>query len=325
MLPLPDVLLQDREPASADFRRELLAGLSRRPRSIPPKFFYDEAGSRLFARICATPEYYLTRTELAILRDNAGAIARRVGRDCLLIEPGSGNSAKVRALLGALRPRMYVPVDISREYLRQSAAALAREYPWLRVCAACADFTQGGPLLPQLPGDGRRVAFFPGSTIGNLEAAEAEAFLARLARIVGRGGGLLIGVDLRKDPAVLEAAYDDAGGVTAEFNLNLLARANRELGADFDPAGFAHRALYDAGRSRVEMHLLSLRNQQVNVGGRRFDFRTGESIHTENAYKYSIEDFSRLARAAGFGLREVWTDPRELFSVQYYSVGSDAP
>lgn len=313
----------DRQPRPADFRQEVLDGLSRRPPSVPPKFFYDETGSRLFDRICASPEYYPTRTEIGILRDNAAAIAARVGRDCLLIEPGSGNSAKVRELLEPLAPRLYMPVDISRQYLRESAARLAREYPWLEVRAACADFTDGRPL-PALPVDGRRVVFFPGSSVGNFEPDDARDFLAFMAATVGAGGGLLIGVDLKKDIAVLEAAYNDAGGATAAFNLNLLVRIDRELDADFDPGGFAHRAFYDAGRGRIEMHLVSRRAQRVRVGGRRFVFGTGDSIHTENSYKYSVEEFAALAASAGFRLEDVWTDARSLFSVQCYSVEGTA-
>jgi dimethylhistidine N-methyltransferase len=317
----PVFAFYDQHPQPADFFREVIDGLSRRPRRVPPKFFYDEAGSRLFDRICATPEYYPTRTEIGILHDNARSIARRVGRDCLLIEPGSGNSAKVRELLGTLAPRLYMPVDISKQYLRQSAARLAREYPWLDVRAACADFT-AGQALPELPDDGRRVAFFPGSSVGNFEPAEAQAFLGVMADTVGADGGLLIGVDLKKDPAVLHAAYNDAQGITAAFNLNLLTRINRELDGDFDLDGFAHKAFYDAELGRVEMHLVSLRDQRVRIDGRHFAFVAGESIHTESSYKYSVDEFSALASAAGFRLEEVWTDADALFSVQFYAVDS---
>ena len=305
---------------TGDFLRAVLDGLSQRPRSIPPKFFYDETGSRLFEKICQAPEYYPTRTELGILHRHAEAIARRVGSGCVLVEPGSGSSDKLRALLGHLRPRQYVPVDISGTYMRKAAAALARDYPWLPVRAACADFTRASGLLSALPGGGRRVVFFPGSSIGNFEMSEARKLLGLLARAAGQDGGLLIGVDLQKDPAVLEAAYDDAAGVTAAFNLNLLARANRQLQADFDLQGFAHRAVYDPGHARVQMYLDSLRSQRVTVAGRRFDFRAQESIHTENAYKYTVEGFSRLAASAGFRLEEAWTDERGFFSVQYYAV-----
>lgn len=314
----PAFSFHDQHPQPADFLHEAVAGLARQPRSIPPKFFYDEIGSRLFDRICAAPEYYPTRTEIGILRANMHDIVARVGRDCLLIEPGGGNCAKVRELLSALAPRLYMPVDISRQYLRQSAARLAAEYPWLEVRAACADFTRG-PCLPALPADGRRVAFFPGSSVGNFEPEEARRFLAFLAQTVDVGGGLLIGVDLKKDPAVLDAAYNDAAGATAAFNLNLLVRMNRELQADFDLDGFAHHAFYNPDHGRIEMHLVSCRDQRVRMRGHRFFFRAGESIHTENSYKYTVAEFAALAAAAGFRQQAVWTDPAELFSVQYFT------
>lgn len=307
----------DQHPQPADFFQEVIDGLSHHPRHIPPKFFYDERGSQLFDRICATPEYYPTRTEIAILHDNAQAIADRVGSDCLLIEPGSGNSVKVRELLGPLVPRLYMPVDISKRYLRESARRLAAEYPWLEVRAACADFT-AGQGLPVLPDRGRRVIFFPGSSVGNFEPADLDNFLKVLAETVGAGGGLLIGIDLKKDPALLHAAYNDREGVTAAFNLNLLTRINRELGADFDLAGFRHEAFYNPVLGRVEMHLVSLRDQTVGIDGHRFRFRRDESIHTESSYKYTVAEFSALARTAGFSLDQVWMDAQEWFSVQYY-------
>lgn len=309
----------DQHPKQADFFQEVMDGLQRRPRYIPPKFFYDEIGSRLFDRICAAPEYYPTRTEIGILRDNSSAIAAHVGRDCLLIEPGSGNSAKVRELLNPLMPRLYMPVDISKQYLRESAAKLASEYPWLEVRAACADFTDG-QRLPELPEQGRRVAFFPGSSVGNFEPQDAQIFLALMAETVGAGGGLLIGVDLKKAPELLDAAYNDAEGVTAAFNLNLLARINRELGADFDLDGFAHQAFYNPDLGRIEMHLVSLLDQSVRINEHRFAFHAGESIHTENSYKYTVDEFSALAAEVGFQLEAVWTDQQNLFSVQYYSL-----
>lgn len=314
----PAFSFHDQHPEPADFLQEVIAGLRGQPRSVPPKFFYDETGSRLFDRICATPEYYPTRTEIGILRENVAAIVGHVGRDCLLIEPGSGNSAKVRELLTPLMPRVYMPVDISRQYLRESAARLAREYPWLEVRAACADFTTG-QRLPGIPERGRRVAFFPGSSVGNFEPAAARAFLAFLAETVGEDGGLLIGVDLKKDTAVLEAAYNDAEGATAAFNLNLLTRINRELHADFDLDGFAHHAFYNPEHGRVEMHLVSCGNQRVRIQGQRFEFRSGETIHTENSYKYTVQEFAALAAEAGFRQDAVWTDAESLFSVQYFS------
>lgn len=320
MISTPAYAFYDQHPRPADFFQEVIDGLAQHPRSVPPKFFYDEVGSRLFDQICTTAEYYPTRTEIGILRDNSEAIAEQVGRDCLLIEPGSGNSAKVRELLDPLAPRLYMPVDISKQYLRESAEKLASEYPWLKVHAACADFTDG-QKLPDLPDMGRRVAFFPGSSVGNFEPEDTSTFLAFMAETVGDSGGLLIGVDLKKDPVILNAAYNDADGVTAAFNLNLLTRINRELGADFDLAEFTHHAFYNQDLGRIEMHLVSRKDQQVRIAGHRFDFRIGESIHTENSYKYTVDEFSSLASQAGFHLNRVWTDEQGLFSVQYYSAG----
>lgn len=314
----PAYTFYDQHPRPANFFQEVINGLAQYPRCVPPKFFYDEVGSRLFDQICATAEYYPTRTEIGILRDNSEAIAKQVGRNCLLIEPGSGNSAKVRELLDPLAPSLYMPVDISKQYLRESAEKLASEYPWLKVYAACADFTDG-QKLPDLPDEGRRVAFFPGSSVGNFEPEDAAVFLAFMAETVGDSGGLLIGVDLKKDPEILNAAYNDADGVTAAFNLNLLTRINRELGADFDPAAFAHHAFYNQEVGRVEMHLVSRKDQRVRIDGHRFDFRNGESIHTESSYKYTVDEFSSLATRAGFHLDEVWIDEQGLFSVQYYT------
>ncbi len=306
----------DHEPATEDFLGAVLAGLRRRPRSIPPKFFYDAEGSRLFDRICETPEYYPTRTEMQIMRRHAADIARHLGDECLLVEPGSGSSEKVRLLLEALRPHAYLPMDISRDHLLAAAKRLADEYPWLEIHAACVDFTH--PLaLPYHPDGVRAVAFFPGSSIGNFEPGDAVRFLGNIRRMVGEGGGLLIGVDLKKDPVLLESAYNDAAGVTAAFNLNLLHRINRELEADFDAGAFRHEARYDADRGRVEMHLVSECAQAVTVAGERFDFAPGESIHTENSYKYRVEEFQALAEQAGFRPEAVWTDAAGLFSVHY--------
>jgi len=310
----------DYQPSSADFLGDVQDGLARRPPSIPPKYFYDAEGSRLFDAICDTPEYYPTRTEMQILHDNAEAIAACIGGECLLVEPGSGSSEKVRPLLPALRPHAYLPMDISRDHLLTAARRLAGEYPWLDVHAACVDFT--APLtLPYRPDGVRTVAFFPGSSIGNFEPADAQGFLANLRHTVGDGGGLLIGVDLKKDPARLEAAYNDAAGVTAAFNLNLLKRINRELDGDFDPARFRHRAFYNAMRGRMEMHLVSQVAQTVHLHGERYSFAAGESIHTENSYKYDLDGFADLARGAGFLPEAVWTDQAQLFSVHFLAAG----
>ena len=299
----------------------VLEGLARRPRRLSPKFFYDERGSRLFDAICDLPEYYPTRTEMGILESCAMEVARLIGEDCTLIELGSGATRKIRLLLESLRPRHYVGVDISHEFLQESVQRLAHDYPWLEAHAVCADFTDEFDL-PAIGGSGRRVLFFPGSTIGNFEPHEALALLQRLRRMVQAGGGLLIGVDLKKDPQILHDAYNDGQGITAAFNLNLLERIRTELGAKLDADGFRHRAFYNARLGRIEMHLVSRRRQEIRLLGHRFAFEADESIHTENSYKYSIEQFHALARSAGFRPRQVWTDPAQLFSVHYLGIGA---
>ncbi len=311
-----EIRFYDQHPKPANFYEEVLEGLRSQPCAIAPKFFYDETGSKLFDAICRTPEYYPTRTEMAILRDNAREIAGYLGKGCLLIEPGSGNSMKVRLLLDDLQPHAYMPMDISGDYLLASAERIAEDFPGLEVCAACMDFTR--PIdLPYQPKGVRRVAFFPGSSIGNFEPARARVFLANLAHMVGEGGGLLIGVDLKKDPGILNAAYNDAQGVTAAFNLNLLTRINRELDGDFDLDTFRHHAFYNPIPGRVEMHLISACDQDVTVDGHRFHFGVGEGIHTECSYKYSLDEFRVLAQAAGFRPVTAWCDPAGLFSVHY--------
>ncbi|MGZ8218371.1 L-histidine N(alpha)-methyltransferase [Methylomagnum sp.] len=319
----PGVLFSDHRPARADLLAEVLNGLSAPQKRLPPKLFYDARGSRLFEAICETPEYYPTRTETAILRRCASEIAEAVGPDCLLIEPGSGAMDKARLLLDALRPAAYLPLDISGEHLHAAARALAADYPWLCVHAVCLDYSQGLDRLDWscVPKGRKKVVFFPGSTIGNFEPAEAAAFLRQAARLAAPDGGLLIGVDLKKDPERLHRAYNDAQGVTREFNLNLLHRLNAELGADFDTGGFYHYAYYHARRGRVEMHLVSRRAQEIRLGQRRLRFADGESIHTENAYKYTGVEFQDLAGAAGFRPAGDWTDPARWFSVQYFEVG----
>jgi L-histidine N-alpha-methyltransferase len=300
------------------FLADVLAGLSSPRKRLPAKYFYDEAGSRLFDQITRLPEYYPTRTELGILRGRAGEMAQRCGPGCLLIEFGAGSLTKVRLLLDRLeRPAGYAPVDVSGEHLRAAAAALADDYPGLDVTPVVADFTR--PFELPAVAAARRVVFFPGSTIGNFDPPDADALLRRVARLVGPGGGLLLGIDLRKDVAVLERAYNDTAGVTAAFNHNLLVRVNRELGADFDPSAFRHVAFYDAGRSRVEMHLVSTAAQRVRVGGVAFDFRPGESIHTENSYKYDVAEVAARAAACGLRLGASWTDVRGYFAVLYLS------
>ncbi|MDH3514090.1 MAG: L-histidine N(alpha)-methyltransferase [Gammaproteobacteria bacterium] len=311
----------DEHPAAATMQEEVLQGLASRPRRIAPKFFYDERGSRLFDAICELPEYYPTRTEMGILDSCAGEVARLAGPDGTLIELGSGASRKIRLLLEAVRPRQYLGIDISREFLRQSAQQLAHDYPRLDVHAACADFMHDIEL-PDGAIEGRRLAFFPGSTIGNFEPWDAQAFLGRVRRLIQPDGGLLIGVDLKKDPALLNSAYNDSAGLTAEFNLNLLERLRGELGAEVNPQGFRHRAFYNTQRGRVEMHLVSRRAQEIRLNGRRFHFAAGESIHTENSYKYAVGEFHSLARGAGLWPRQVWLDSDRLFSVHYLAVSS---
>ena len=286
-----------------------MAGLSLPQKTLPPKYFYDAAGSRLFERICRLPEYYVTRAELALTRANIGAIARFAGRGCELVEYGSGESLKTRLLIRALRPAAYLPVDISAAALQKAAKQLAKDFRWLRVVPVLGDFSR--PIeLPRARAP--RVVYFPGSTIGNLDPEEAHAFLAMTRDQAGR---MLVGVDLRKDANVLHAAYNDSRGVTAAFNLNLLARINRELGADFDLGRFSHYAFYNAAAGRIEMHLVSLARQSVRVAGHRFRFDRGESIHTENSYKYSVEGFRALAARAGYAGKKLWTDRKGLFAL----------
>ncbi|TVR97554.1 MAG: L-histidine N(alpha)-methyltransferase [Rhodospirillales bacterium] len=307
--------------ADGRFLDDVLAGLAVVPKAIPAKYFYDSAGSRLFDRICALEEYYPTRTELAILAANRGAIAATLADRPVLIELGAGSTTKVRHLLDAA-PGLaaFVAVDISGEHLVAACARLARDYPATPVIPLVVDFCD--PLrLDGLVPAGRRVAFFPGSTIGNLTPAQAETFLRRLAMALGPGAGLIIGVDLEKPAAILDAAYDDALGVTAAFNLNLLRRINRELGGDFALDGFRHHAFYNGTEKRVEMHLVSRRAQRVRVAGCSFRFEAGESIHTENSYKYSLDRFAALAAGAGWTMADVWTDPARLFSVQHLTAG----
>jgi dimethylhistidine N-methyltransferase len=306
-------------PAAFDdsFARCITDGLGSTPKEIACKYFYDAEGSALFDAICAMPEYYQTRTEVALLRRHAGEIAALIGAEAEIVEFGAGALRKVRILLDALeRPRGYTPIDISGAYLRAVTRTLAADYPKLALCPLVADFTL--PLqIPPLPGaPARRAGFFPGSTIGNFRPDAAMALLRRMHDMLD-GGGLLIGVDLVKDPAVLHAAYNDAAGVTAAFNKNLLARANRELGADFDLDAFAHYAPYNPMAQRIEMYLVSLKRQSVRLSGRTVEFAAGEAVHTEDSHKYSIESFREIAARAGFSPRAVWSDESRLFSIHW--------
>jgi len=308
----------DLKPCTTSLREDVLHGLAQPRKALPPKYFYDTAGSALFERICNLPEYYPTRTEMEIMRASAADMARRLGSHCVLIEYGSGSGLKTRVLLDALNPAAYVPIDISEAPLRSAAAEVARRLPEVRVVAVCADYSAPLeiPALREFPG-ARRAVYFSGSTIGNFTPAEAQVFLERARALVGAGGAMLVGVDLQKERAVLHAAYNDAEGVTAAFNLNLLTRLNRELGADFNLSAWTHRAFYDTDLGRIEMHLVSTRAQRVTVSGAHFDFAANETIHTENSYKYTVEGFHRLASASGFSAEACWTDPRRYFSVHY--------
>jgi dimethylhistidine N-methyltransferase len=306
--------------ATSEFGRELLAGLSEAQRSVPPKYFYDAAGSALFDRICELPEYYPTRTELQILAERAPEIAAQIGPNAELVEFGAGSLTKVRLLFDAFAadqaPKRYLPIDISGEHLEGAARRLRADYPAMAVQPIVADYTMPLVLPATAAGMGQRVGFFPGSTIGNFQPDEALAFLQLAARLL-RGGGMLVGVDLVKEPALLHAAYNDAEGVTAAFNLNLLRRANAELDADFDLDAFAHYAFYNPVLQRIEMHLVSRRTQSVHVGGEHFAFEEGETIHTESSHKFTVEGFRALASRAGFRPGPVWTDAARLFSVHW--------
>lgn len=307
----PALRFFDFAPAN-NFLADVLSGLAATPKSIPPKYFYDERGSQLFEAICELPEYYLTRAEAALMQMHADEMAELMGESCALIEYGSGASRKTRILLDAVRPALYMPVDISRESLAESCAKLAADYPSLKIRAVWGDYSR--PLaLPET--DARRIIFFPGSTIGNFTPDEALTFLKSCRELAGDGGAMIVGVDLRKSEAVLNAAYDDAQGVTGAFNLNLLTRINRELSGTFDVEKFSHRAFYNASASRIEMHLVSEVAQQARVGTRVFQFQEGETIHTENSYKYTVGEFQELARASGFRPLTRWADG--LFSIHY--------
>jgi len=313
------VRFYDMHPPQSDMLAEVLGGLTHMPRSISPKFFYDRKGSELFEAITETPEYYLTRTELSLLERYGEEMAELLGLGCLLVELGSGSSRKIRLLLNKLKPAAYMPVDISREYLLASAKALAAEFPKMQVHATCADYSTG----LRLPWKSKAVpsaAFFPGSSIGNFEPRQAKELLQQVAQTLGSGGKFLIGVDLQKSPAILDLAYNDNQGLTAAFNLNLLARINRELHADFNLDAFRHHAFYNSAAGRVEMHLICIASQQVHIGNQRIDFFRGDGIHTENSYKYTIEGFQQLAEAAGFTPLQVWTDEENLFSVHCLGV-----
>jgi len=300
--------------SSSPFGRELLSGLHAQPRVVSPKWFYDEAGSLLFEQITQVPEYYPTRTEMTLLERHASEMAAHIGPGAEVVEFGAGASRKVRLLLSALEaPRRFLPIDISGVHLAKAAELLQREHPDLAVLPVVCDFTQALELPPPM---GRRVGFFPGSSIGNFEPVQAQALLRKMAGWMA-AGGLLVGIDLVKEPALLQAAHNDAKGMTAAFNLNLLGRANRELGADFDLTQFAHSAFFNPPLSRIEMHLVSRRRQTVQLCGQRIEFAEGVSVHTECSYKYTVESFQRLALSAGWVPCAVWVDDARWFSVHW--------
>ena len=314
-----NVRLHDLKPQLADMREEVLSGLAASPRFISPKYFYDQRGSELFEAITRIPEYYPTRSEMRILEDNLDVICELLGRDSVLLEYGSGSSRKIRLLLEGLQPLAYLPVDISREHLLEAAEALTRDYDWLEIHAVCADYAAGIELpWRPAPRGGRPVpvtAFFPGSSIGNFERPAAARFLAGVRHTIGSGNRLLIGVDRRKSPAVLEAAYDDPNGVTAAFNRNVLTHLNQALDGDIDVDAFDHLARYDEPAGRIEMYLVARRAVEFELAGQHFALAAGERIHTENSYKYAPDEFAALADGAGFSVVREWTDPEQMFSV----------
>jgi dimethylhistidine N-methyltransferase len=302
------------DEATSVFAGDVIGGLSKFPKTLSPKYFYDEKGSELFEQITVLPEYYPTRTELSILRQRGGDIAKLIPQGAALIEFGAGATTKVRLLLERCAFGAYVPVDISGDFLRAQAENLRRDFPQLAVYPVAADFTAPFALPAEIAGM-PKVGFFPGSTLGNFDPQDASAFLRTARNILGYGAQMIIGIDLEKDERTLYDAYNDSAGVTARFNLNVLERINRELGGNFDLSGFTHRSVYNRDRHRIEMHLISRKAQNVRLLGRNFSFRPGENIHTESSYKYSLARFTGLAHGAGWQVRESWTDPAAMFSV----------
>lgn len=307
----------DLKPSESNFANDVAKGLGQKPASLPPKYFYDAIGSKLFDEITQLAEYYPSRIELGILSDNIKEIAERIGIGSVLIEPGGGSCTKIYILLDNLKPKAYIPIDISSEHLKAASKDLAHKYQGLEIHAVCSDFTRQ-MRLPKSAAKGSRVVFFPGSSIGNFTPAEAHTFLHSIAQLVGKNGYFLIGVDLKKDKTMLEAAYNDASGVTAAFNLNILTRINNALDANFETDQWAHKALYNEELGRIEMHLVSRINQSVLVSGQRYHFVTDETIHTENSYKYSVEEFKALAAKSGLQSAAVWLDEDELFSIHLF-------
>ena len=315
---MDNITFHDHKPEALSLYAAVVDGLSREEKSIPPKFFYDKRGSELFECICRQPEYYPPDVEQRMLSQLADEIASLTGTGRILVEPGVGSATKVRLLLDVLRPAAFVPMDISFDYLKNVMKILAVEYPWLPIHAACVDFTHSLPIPEETP-SGPRLLFFPGSSLGNFHQEEAGDFLKIVHDMLGRDGMLLIGVDTKKSETLLHAAYNDAAGVTAEFNLNLLHRMRRELNAELDPKVFEHKAFYNGDAGRIEMHLVSKRPQKLRVNGHCFDFEAGESIHTENSYKYAPDEFLSLASGSGFAEVRHWVDDNGLFAIYLLS------
>ena len=322
--PNGQILFFDLKPEEGNFLDDAIAGLSAQQKTLPPKYFYDQTGSLLFDRICETEEYYVTRTELALLNSIRLDIAELAGPRTTVIEYGSGASVKVRTLLDALEePAEYVAIDISRYHLRTASQSIADDYPDLNVIALCADFTNEIDLPNEVNlGKELRLGFFPGSTIGNLSTEEAQQFLRYAKNLLEPNGALLIGVDLKKDPDTLTAAYNDASGITAKFNKNILVRMKNELGAKVDVDAFDHYAFYNEPQGRIEMHLKAKHDQEILIGNRNFELRAGESIHTENSHKYDMDRFAALAEGAGFKRTAAWTDDAQYFGIFFLSASA---
>jgi dimethylhistidine N-methyltransferase len=315
------IKLLDFAPRQQTFRMDVLQGLQKPVKELPSKYLYDETGSQLFDQITQLEDYYPTRIELAIMQQQIEHISEALGPDCMLIEYGSGSSIKIRQLLDHLmRPAAYVPIDISKEQLMSAANSLAQAYPGLEILPICADYTSDFMLPRPKKPVARRIAYYPGSTIGNFDPNAAIRFLSSIAQTCGPSGGLLIGVDLKKDFNILHQAYNDRDGVTARFNLHLLERINLELSANFQLNQFGHYAFYNPVIGRIEMHLESLTRQQVNIEEANISFKLGESIWTESSYKFTLEDFAQLASEAGFTVKQIWLDAQRFFSVQYLIV-----
>ncbi|WP_066014608.1 L-histidine N(alpha)-methyltransferase [Endozoicomonas atrinae] len=315
IMEMNNVNFQNHHPVNND-KKEILEGLLRPQKMLNPKFFYDHHGSVLFEKITQQPEYYPTRTERKLLKKNAGSIADCCGTESIMLEPGSGSSEKVRILLDSLRPKAYIPMDIAGDFLLESAIKLGEQFPWLDIHAVCADFSQPGWIPESIP-EGKRLVFYPGSTFGNLQPEKALDFLENLKMFLNGSGGVLIGIDLHKPESLLNAAYNDRKGITAQFNLNVLNNINQLAEGDFDPANFEHYAFYNTSQQRIEMHLVSQCDQRVTIDGETIAFNKYETIHTESSYKYTLDGFATLVANVGFQVVNSWVDEESLFSVNY--------